>query len=137
MQRLTLAVALLVLATGCAAQQPKTVNPADPSDACDAKGVSPSDIKYGNAYIIIKPVHNVKKKKQWRIKLKPEAGYETAIVIIKGKTADANWINKTAQASVDDEIYICVPEDIALGDYFYSVTVLGVGEIDPRIKVEN
>ena len=136
MQRLTTVLVLLTLASGCAAQEIRTQDLPDPEDACDGNGVIPSDIKYGDGHITVKPAHNVYKKKQWRIKLKPDAGYENVLVIIKGKTADGDWIDKTAQASVDDEIYICVPDGIALGDYFYGVEVMSVGYIDPRVTVK-
>jgi hypothetical protein len=149
MLRTILGFALIVLAMNAAAQgyePPSGDDQADATDVrnpddlrdedtCDDKGGPPSMIKYGAAYIEVKPSHNVHRTFQWRIKLIPKTGYAGATVIIKGKDASGAWINKIAKASVDDEFYICVPPDIALGDYYYSVEVIGVGTIDPRARV--
>ena len=151
MRRLTAGLALFALAISCAAQeyedplsgddQPDATDVQNPDDligenTCEDKGGPPSFIKYGPGYIEVKPSHNVHRAFQWRIKLQPKLGYAGALVIIKGKDASGAWINKIAQASVDSEFFICVPDGIDLGDYFYGVEVLGVGTIDPRVTVE-
>jgi hypothetical protein len=152
MQRFILSLALFLLAAACAAQEheeplsgdnqreatdlpnPDDLKDEDTENTC-GKGGPPSFIKYGAGYIEVKPSHSVSRKFEWRIMLQPKLGYAGALVIIKGKDASGAWIDKIAQASVDSEFFICVPDGIALGDYFYSVEIVGVGTIDPRVIV--
>lgn len=140
MQRLTLVTTILMLATGCAAQQAAPPVPTPQPVTCEGEHpAQPSWIKYGNAKLSVKPNQGVHKKKNWRIQLQPDpqSGLDDALVIVTGKTPDAlTWINKSGKKSDSQYIVICVPEGTALGDYYFSVTVVGVGTIDPRVRVE-
>ena len=140
MQRLTLVISILMVASGCAALQATPPVPTPQPVACEGEHpVQPSWIKYGKAELSVKPSQNVHTKKFWRIQLQPnpQSGLENALVIVTGKTPDAlTWINASGKKSDSPYIVICVPEGTAVGDYYFSVTVVGVGTIDPRVRVE-
>jgi len=138
MQRLTSTLATLLLLLGCAAQSSSLAVPKRVTEICDSSGIAPSFVKYGEAHLSAKAVQNIRKNKKWRIKLQADNDYEDAIVTITGKTADANWIAASGKASDSSELFICVPDGLTTGnEYYYSVTVQGVGYIDPRAKVVN
>jgi hypothetical protein len=94
---------------------------------------------YGGSSIqITPPEHSVFKSKGfWRIKLQPGNGYEDALVTILGKSKKAlEWIH-TAETASTNPTFICISlEDVATGTYEYSVTVEGLGTIDPRVIVK-
>jgi len=140
MRQLNLVIAVLMLATGCAAQQAAPPVPTPQPAACEGEHpVQPSWIKYGNAELSVKPNQNVHTKKYWRIHLQPhpQSGLDDALVFVTGKTPDAlTWINASGRKSDSQYIVICVPEGTTVGDYYFSVTVVGVGTIDPRVRVE-
>lgn len=138
MRQLLSALAILLFLSGCTAQSGGLKVPKRVTEVCDSSGIAPSWVKYGEAHLSVKKVQNIKKKKKWRIKLQADSGYEDAVVTITGKTADANWISASGMESVSDELFICVPDGLNVDDeFYYSVTVQGVGYIDPRAKVVN
>jgi len=65
--------------------------------------------------------------------------YSAVVVKMEGKRdPEDKWLNKDASAgNGTNKIFICVPENQAIGTYGFNVTVPGVGAIDPRINVEN
>jgi hypothetical protein len=153
MQRFILSFALFSLAAACAAQEEKGLDPDSQRDVPDLPDlvklepdcdphvrngkVQRSGIKYGDAFVIVTPIHGVARGKQWRIRLRPKQGYDNAMVTIKGKDPDSSWIDKTAVASIDSVVVICVPDDLVLGNFYrYYVTVENVGTIDPRVTVD-
>jgi hypothetical protein len=153
MQRLLLSLALFSLAAACAAQEEKGLDPDEQENVQnlpDLEKLEPdcdpderngktqrSGIKYGDAFVIVTPIHGVARGKQWRIRLRPKQGYDNAMVTIKGKDPDSSWIDKTAVASIDSVVVICVPDDLVLDNFYrYYVTVENIGTIDPRVKVE-
>jgi len=138
MQQLTLALAALVILAGCDDQNMKATSQIRTTNNCDDSGIAPSFVKYGDSHLSAKAVQNIKKKTKWRIKLQADKDYADAIVTIIGKTADSKWINTWGKASDSPEIFICVPDGLSIGkEYYYSVSVQGVGFVDPRAKVVN
>jgi len=138
MRQLISALAILLFLSGCAAQGGGLKVPKRVTEVCDSSGIAPSFVKYGESHLSAKAVQNIRNKKKWRIKLQADNDYKDAIVTITGKTADANWIAASGKASVSAELFICVPDGLAIdSEYYYSVTVQGVGYIDPRAKVVN
>ncbi len=70
--------------------------------------------------------------------LQADNDFKDAIVTITGKTAESNWINVSGKASDSTELFVCVPDGLPVGkEYYYSVSVQGVGFVDPRAKVVN
>jgi len=140
MQRLNFLLTIVLLATGCAAQQTEPSDPGNEPEGCEGNyPANPSWIKYGKSELSVKETQSVQRKKVWRIHLQPtpNSGLDDALVIITGKTPDAlTWINKSGKKSDDPYIWICVPDETSPGDYYFSVTVVGVGTIDPRVTVE-
>jgi len=48
------------------------------------------------------------------------------------------WIYGTGMESgPGSKIVICLPDNVAAGEYKFSVEVDGIGILDPHIKVEN
>ncbi len=95
---------------------------------------------YGSSSIkITPPEHSVfKSKGYWRIRLQPENGYEDALVTILGKSKQAlEWIHE-AETAPTNPTFICISlEDVEKGTYDYSVSIEGIGTIDPRVIVKD
>lgn len=110
--------------------------------ACTGSNGKDITIRYGDSRIDV--TYKVKVKKvdeKIVLKLQPEnnsasgTDYKTLQIRIEGKTPGANWLDLwVADSDPADKKVICVDSQ-NVGVYTYSVTVPGVGTIDPRVEV--
>lgn len=99
-------------------------------------------IRYGDSRIEV--TYKVKVNKideKIVLKLHPEnnaasgVDYKTLPIRLEGKTPGAGWLDLwIADSDPEDKKIICV-DNQNVGVYTYSVTVPGVGVIDPRVEV--
>jgi len=132
-------VALVMFLAGCVT--PGKFHAKNTPNRCDGTGKVKIEIKYGDSSIQVTPKSNVKRRGEIIYDLKPEQNpqsgidYETVLVTVNGKTASDIWLN-AAGTKAGPDLFICVDENQPFGDYDFSVTVTGVGTIDPRVHVE-
>ena len=79
----------------------------------------------GTAEIKVTPTV-FKEKKGCGFEIIVPDGMETSII------SASPWLNGSAAGG---SIYIDIPEDEANGDYKYDVDIVGVGRLDPHIRV--
>jgi hypothetical protein len=112
---------------------------------CGSAHSTPIQLHYGDSQIKVTAVTKTKRKRTLVFHLHPDkqptdqTDYETVNVTIEGKTPDAQWINVdgTYDGSAQNQLEVCVPENVAIKVYEYIVKVDGVGQLDPRADVEN
>jgi hypothetical protein len=110
--------------------------------ACTGSNGKDITIRYGDSRIDVTHKVNVNKADEKIVlKLQPENNpasgkdYKTLQIRIEGKTPDAGWLDRwVAHSDPADKKVFCVNTQ-NVGVYKYSVTVPGVGEIDPRVEV--
>jgi hypothetical protein len=115
-------------------------------DECgDRTSPTPLKIAYGDSKIDVKHVYKVRKTEYdaFTIKLEPNKSmyanvdFDNLEIMIVGKTPNSQWLNRKLVASDSNSrrFKVCI-EDRAKGNYYYNVIVPGVGQIDPRVDVE-
>jgi len=66
--------------------------------------------------------------------IKGGAGIE---VIIEGAESDDEWLDTKGKGSPDgNSYYVCVEDDQDVKDYKYNIEVVGVGTLDPVVRVK-
>jgi hypothetical protein len=131
-----LAATIAIAISGCETVQTPSPTPV----ACSTTQTTHIKIHYGNSEIKVTPKGlNVKRNRNFEIRLHPDAGYEDKNVTVLGKTADSIWINGSGNVTGGtDKIVICVPDSTIIDEkYYYHVIVQDVGQLDPHVKVEN
>ncbi len=151
MRRILSALGMLSLLMACSAQETSPdrsaisedttkVSPEQVFNCASAGGITPSNIIYDSSSIqITPPEHSVYKSKgYWRIRLQPGNDHKDALVIILGKSKKAlEWIHEAETAS-NNPTFICISlEDVEKDTYEYSVSIQGIGTIDPRVIVKD
>lgn len=140
MKRFVYLLAVVMLIAGCAT--PGKFHATNTANRCAGTGKVKIEIKYGDSYIQVTPKANTKRRGEIIYDLKPEQNpqsginYDAVLVTVNGKTATDVWLNTTGTAAGGDP-FICVDQNQAFGNYDFSVTVTGVGTIDPRVEVTN
>jgi hypothetical protein len=107
-------------------------------------------IHYGDSELTVTPkVANVYRKGDFVLKLQPRkrnndpagVNYNAVNVTVVGKTDDdKTWIpsqTESYDSAANHEIVYCVPSGQAPKVYEYEITVVEVGKLDPRAKVNN
>lgn len=133
MKKILMMVATAFVLTGCAA--PGT---------CPGPSSSSVKVHYGDSELRVTPaIQKVHRKGNFTLRLQPNrrasdtVDYNTVTVTVAGKSGAA-WIDsKSTTYNDSDTLEWCVPENQASGDYYYEVTVMDVGNLDPRVHVED
>lgn len=109
---------------------------------CAGKGRVFIDIAYGDAKIAVTPKAKAKQKGEIVYRLKPDKkpasgiDYKNVDVIIDGKTSSDDWLDASEKfGNGKNKVFVCVDQNQPPGPYNFSVTVPGVGTIDPRVDV--
>ncbi len=103
---------------------------------CNGKGKVDLNVVYGDSKIVVTPKIDVGQGGEIIVKLKADKGYENTKVIFDGKTANDNWLDKEmTYGDGKKQLWICVKQNQAPGQYNYNVEIVGVGKIDPRAIV--
>ncbi len=110
-----------------------------------SNGKSPVNVFYGDSQLRVEPPFvSVKKHTSIEFKLNPvkspgndPAGvdYDEIIVTIMGKNTEGNWLNVSGKGK-GAKFVVDAPDPGATAcTYEYTVTVQGVGQLDPRAEV--
>ena len=137
MQRTILMVLSTMLMSGCAGLMPST--------DCDGQGSPPVKVMYGDSQLRVNPpIAHVHRGGDFVLDLQPVGpgadSYKSVDVTVVGKTADDNWITPKTESynsAANNRIIYCVPPMQDTVEYEYIVTVDTVGNLDPRVKVNN
>lgn len=143
MQRTILMVLSTMLMSGCATT--------DAPLECTGPDAPQVTIRYGDSQLSVNPTRAVVKRNgNFVFHLvpvnlpatdPPNANYRDVDVTVEGKTADDAWIKETngtwTSTFPDRKLRICVPPMQDTVEYEYIVTVDTVGNLDPRVKVNN
>lgn len=138
MTRIILVSALSSLMVACA---PGLVVP----EGCNGRPKSVT-VKYGDGGIIVVPRKQVKQNSVFVIKLKPTSNdYKDNVVKIDGKSVTPggvgveppDWLDTSDAYNTRKKFVYCTPElpNETHQDYAYSVEVVDLGMIDPRVEV--
>jgi hypothetical protein len=141
MQRTILMLLTTILVFGCATT--------DTPIECTGPDAPPVTIHYGDSELWVKPTRaDVKRGGNFVFILNalenpvtdpPDVHYKDVKVTVKGKTKADAWIVETSGTwnppASGHKLRICVPPDQATVEYEYTVTVVEVGYLDPRVKV--
>ncbi len=150
MTRTTLLLLGITFFAGCATEG-EFINENTPN-ACDSTGYTFVLIHYGDGRIITLPIIEVAAGAELQYHLMPGPDsalidYSAATVTIEPKTTpvppfpappgDAAWLFATGNVDDDGNVWsVCVPENPAGTQYYYTITIDGVGSLDPRADVE-
>ncbi len=132
----------------------KDIAAADTQCASDIRGRTTTKLIYGDDKFDIKWKSKVGFRSEFRIRLKPEDGYEDNVVKIIGRkgtlpedagggSTSVDWMNiaksyndvkpKRGSAAY---LVLCVPADVPVGTvYKYDVDIENFDRIDPRVDV--
>jgi hypothetical protein len=139
MKRICLLVSALATFTGCAKEGQLILDSA--ANKCDNNGYTFTAIHYGDSRIVVLPLSNIGAGYEWRFHLLPQPGgmgadaYKDSLVTVTGG-AGGEWLNTSGKYNLGSVITICVPLSAAGSEFKYDVTVVDVGMLDPRAKVE-
>ena len=141
----------LLLFTGCA-NEGKFISSGLPN-TCGSNGHTFVFIKYGDSHIAAKSVIRVRPGRELQYRLVPDRvpaliDYEDAVVTISGKTApvppfpsppaDDAWLDASGSYNSSGGVMkVCVPTNPVGAQYYYTIEVAGVGELDPRADIEH
>ena len=138
-KRLLLLTVAGVMLTGCQSFP-------DVANIKECTGSNGHDIKitYGDSKIIVTNKVQVKKDEKLVIKFHPDNSsaegrdYKNMDIFMIGKEGKDRWLNRKFNANDEGnkKAIICVDGQSA-GMYSYLVLVPGVGEIDPRVEVQD
>ena len=114
---------------------------------CQGRAAPPLRIFYGDSKIKVdNHVYHIKKRDfdVFRVDLHPDnnsvegADYEELEIMLIGKDAKSQWLNRKLKASDSNNgrFRFCVRDQRA-GSYYFLLVVPGVGELDPRVDVED
>ncbi len=142
MHRILIMLVVTAISAGCAGFSQ--------SPYCEGPRSNSVTIHYGDSELTVTPkVANVRRNGDFVLKLQPRkrnndpAGvdYNAVNVTVVGKTADdKTWIpsqTESYNSAANNQIVYCVPSGQALKVYEYEITVVKVGKLDPRAKVNN
>lgn len=137
--RLFLLAVASVLLAGCATFP-------EVADIKECEGSNGHDIKitYGDSKIIVTNKVNVKRDEKLVIKFHPDNNsdegrdYKNLDIFLIGKESKDGWLNRKVNANDENnkKAIICVDGQKA-GLYSFLVLVPGVGQIDPRVEVQD
>jgi hypothetical protein len=114
---------------GCAPSVPLTIGCPD----AKPKTVKIS-FKKNEEIRVNRPVLNVEQGDVIVCEIKGGAGIE---VIIEGAESDDEWLDTKGKGSPDgNSYYVCVEDDQDVKDYKYNIEVVGVGTLDPVVRVK-
>ena len=121
-------------------------------NSCGSTGYTFVVIHYGDGRLITLPIIQVAAgaELQYRLLPGPDSAlvdYSAADVSITPKTApsppfpappaDAAWLEADGNVDDDGDVWrVCVPQNPVGGQYYYTITVDGVGTLDPRADIE-
>ena len=146
MTRILLLAVLAVGLTACAVEG-RPILGALPDSTCgeSTKGRTDAVIKYGTVnrfFLSIRLRYDVLADTEFRVKLRPKPGSESAAVKTIGKSGKLPDNTNTPFGWLDGEgsgkstIVLCVPKGVPKGtEYKFDVEVGGIGRLDPRVRV--
>ena len=121
-------------------------------NSCGSEGYTFVVIHYGDGRLITLPIIEVAAGAELQYRLLPGndsalIDYSAANVAITPKTApsppyptppaDATWLNASGSVDLNGDVWkVCVPQNPTGSTYYYTITVDGVGQLDPRADVE-
>jgi hypothetical protein len=116
------------------------------ADIKECEGSNGHDIKirYGDSKIEVTNKVTVKQDEKLVIKFQPDnssdegRNYGTLDIFLIGKEAKDKWLNRKVNSNDENnkKAIICIGDQKA-GTYSYMVVVPGVGQIDPRVDVQD
>ena len=154
MQRIILMLLSISLISGCAGQgKYSSSGKFDASRAelkeCDDTGGTHVNLIYDNHQVRTVASADLKPGKIFSIRLMPKndreidrfgVDYLTETVTISGKDDASGWLSAEGTFAKAPEphhdLVICVPPDLADGNYYYKIKITETGSLDPRVKVK-
>lgn len=104
-------------------------------------------LHYGDSELrVTPPVLHINRNSDFQLRLNASSrrgpmgvDYSTVTVTVVGKPeaetgVDSSWITMQSGTESDGPFIWCAPDEAA--EYYYEVTVDGLGELDPRVNVD-
>lgn len=128
-RRIAFLLGTSIVFSGCATMAPMTAGCGD----VVAKKVT-INYKKNNSINVSPPTRDVEQGEAIRFVFKGDAG---ADVKIDGATAQDAWIKSDGKGSPSgNSYYLCVNVNQTARDYKYNIEVVGVGTLDPVVRVK-
>ena len=129
-------ILILVALTLCSCAPEGSFYAKNTPNDCDGTGKADLKVKYGDSKIDVTAKIEIGRTGQILIMLKPDNNHRSTKVIFDGKTSNDDWLDKEmTYGDGKKQVWICVDESQAPGEYSFSVEVASVGKIDPRVIV--
>jgi hypothetical protein len=133
MNKIFIMLTMGLIASGCAGKDPINGD-SDPEIKCQDRNVT---VLHARGFLTAHPEYIVVCPGQRiLIKVVPPVDPGQARTMAGGENQEARWLNSTNKQDRHRTI-IQIPDakDVEEGEYKYSITIDGVGTLDPRVRV--
>jgi hypothetical protein len=133
MNKIFITVIMGLVMSGCAAKGP-TDGDSDPEIKCQDRHVT---VNHARGFLTAHPYYiKVCRGERILINVVPPVDREKASTMAGEENLEAEWLN-SRNATDRDPAIIQIPDDKGLEgrEFKYSITIEGVGTLDPRVRV--